>query len=396
MARRDFDMVSSNEMQPRTVLAFGSFLLAISATLINYVLLSYLASFIPTAYLGFTVAAGAALTIASLPFLPDIVARYGAQKIVFYLVFTEMLLLFAVAGMPHTVISASFVVLVLSLQPLIYYALDLLLEATIDGDNAGSARTFFLTGGNTGAIIAPLIIGILLANTDNYTTVFFAAALSSVLFIILFSARQLPKNSPPTLYRVRDTLVHIARHRDLAAVTVGHFILYLFYMWASFYIPLYLHSVLGIPWSTLGWMFSLVLIPYILIEYPAGWLADKVFGDKEMMFVGFIMAGLALASVSTLTATSSLTHIFWTLIIMRAGAALIESMTEGHFFRRVSQQDIVSVSVFRGVWPFANIVAPIVASLILFFGDYQILFILTGGFIAIAGAGATLFIKDFR
>lgn len=383
-------------MQPRTVLTFGNFLLAISATLVNYVLLSYLASFIPSAYLGFVIAAGAALTVASLPFLPNIVTRYGAQKIVFYLVFTEMLMLFAVAGMPHTIISAAFVILVLSLQPLIYYALDLLLEATIDGDSAGRARTFFLTGGNTGAVIAPLIIGMLLANTENYSSVFFAAAISSVLFIVLFSARQLPKNSPPTLYRVRDTLVHIARHRDLAAVTVGHFILYLFYMWASFYIPLYLHIVLGMSWSTLGWIFSLVLIPYVLIEYPAGWLADRVLGDKEMMFAGFIIAGLALASVSTLTAASSLTQVFWTLIIMRAGAALIESMTEGHFFRRVSEKDIVSVSVFRGVWPFANIVAPIVASCILFLGNYQILFMLTGGFIAIVGAGTTLFIRDFR
>lgn len=384
-------------MQPRTVLTFGSYLLAISATLINYTLLSYLTSFIPSIYFGFVISCGAGLTIATLPFLPDFITRYGAQKIVFYLVFAEMLMLFAVAGIPRSLVSAALIILVLSLQPLIYYALDLLLEATIDGGSAGRTRTFFLTGGNLGAITAPLVLGVLLTKVvDDYTSVFFAAAISSALFIILFLARTLPKNSPPTLYHVRDTVVHIARHQDLAAVTVGHFILYLFYMWVSFYVPLYLHSILGISWSTLGWMLSLALVPYILIEYPAGWIADKVLGDKEMMFAGFIIAGIALISMSTLTTSSTFIHIFSVLICMRIGTALIESMTEGHFFRRVSEKDIVSVSIFRGVWPLANIVAPLVASCILYFGNYQLFFTLTGGFIIIAGGTAAVMIKDFR
>ncbi|OHE62838.1 MAG: hypothetical protein A2Z99_18900 [Treponema sp. GWB1_62_6] len=84
------------------------------------------------------------------------------------------------------------------------------------------------------------------------------------------------------------------------------------------------------------------------------------------------------------------------LIASRVGSSLIETMTESHFFRRVSEQDVNSISIFRGIWPVADVIAPVTGSLILFFGGYEIFFLLTGGFIALAGAGATFFIKDFR
>lgn len=43
-----------------------------------------------------------------------------------------------------------------------------------------------------------------------------------------------------------------------------------------------------------------------------------------------------------------------------------------------------------------NVAGPVAASLILYFPNFQILFVFTGGFILIAGVVATLFIKDFR
>ena len=195
---------------------------------------------------------------------------------------------------------------------------------------------------------------------------------------------------------MRETFVCVSRDRDLFAGTFGHFLLYAFFIWASFYTPAYLHNVLGIPWSDLGWMFAVMLIPYAVIEYPAGWLADRFFGDKEMMSVGFMIAGGALASISLLTPTSPLFLILLILVATRTGAALVESMTEGHFFRRVSERDVNSIGIFRAMWPLANLIAPIIGSGILFFGNYETLFIVTGGFIALAGVGTTLYITDFR
>ncbi len=384
-------------MYARNILAVGNFFLAVSATLVSYTLLSYLSSFISETHIGFAIATGGAVTIMAFFSLPRLVARYGAQELALFLAFVNMILLFAAAAAPRTIASAVFIILTLSLQPLIFYELDLLLEATVTNENAtGRVRTLFLTGGNVGALVAPLLIGTLLARVENYTYIFFTAAATLAPFIILFAARRLPEGAIVGHSHLRDTLQRVAQNRDLLAVTIGHFILYLFYIWAPLYVPIYLHAVLGIPWSALGWMFAVMLVPYILIEYPAGWVADRFLGDKELMMAGFLIAGSALAAVGFLTTISTSLTILAVLVATRTGAALIESMTEGHFFRRVSEKDIVSVSVFRGVWPLANAIAPLVGSLILFLDGYQMLFILTGGFILVAGTLSTSSIKDFR
>ncbi|NNM83682.1 MFS transporter [Candidatus Parcubacteria bacterium] len=384
-------------MHSRNILAVGNFFLAVSETLVSYTLLSYLSSFVSETNIGLAIALGGSVAIIAFFSLPRLVARYGAQELALSLTFVNMVLLFAAAAAPHTIVSAVFVILSLSLQPLIFYELDLLLEATVSNENfTGRVRTFFLTGGNVGVLVAPLLIGTILAHVENYTYILFAAAAALVPFVILFAAQRLPEGAILGHSHLRDTFQHIARDRDLMAVTIGHLVLYLFYIWAPLYIPIYLHSVLGIPWSTLGWMFAIMLMPYLLIEYPAGWVADRFLGDKELMMAGFLIAGSALAVVGFLAPSSALLTILAVLIATRVGAAFIESMTEGHFFRRVSEKDIVSVSVFRGVWPLANAIAPLVGSLILFLDGYQMLFLLTGGFVLIAGTLSTSLIKDFR
>ena len=390
-------MLSSSDMYARNVLSVGNFFLAVSSTLVSYTLLAYLSSFMSTAHIGFAIAAGGIIAVITFLFLPQLVARYGAQRLSLFLAFADMALLFAVAAAPHTVASAIFAVLALSLQPVIFYELDLLLEATVDNESTtGRVRTLFLTGGNLGALIAPLLIGTLLARTEEYAYVFFTAAAVLVPFIVLFAARHLPEGEIVGASRVRDSLLRIARDRDLAAVTVGHFLLYLFYIWAPLYVPIYLHGTLGMPWSTLSWIFAAMNVPYLLIEYPAGWFADRVLGDKELMMAGFLLTGSALAAVSFITASTVPLVILAVLVATRSGAALIESMTEGHFFRRVSEKDIVSVSIFRGVWPLANATAPLLGSLLLFFGSYQLFFAITGGIILIGGVISTFLIRDFR
>ena len=114
------------------------------------------------------------------------------------------------------------------------------------------------------------------------------------------------------------------------------------------------------------------------------------------MVAGFILAGASFATIGFFTVSTPLLVIVAALFVSRIGAALVEGMTEGHFFRRMSEKDVNAISVFRGIWPFTEFVAPLIASAILIFGDFEMFFILTGGFIAVAGVASALLIKDFR
>jgi len=384
-------------MQPRVVLYIGSFFFSLFTSLTLYIVLPYLSLFMSEASAGLVVAGGGTVAVVLFPFLPGLVARYGAQQLALVFSVVEMITLFALAVAPGAIPGALLIIVIIALQPFIAYELDLLLEATMsERSSAGRVRALFLTTWNVGVLAAPLLLGAVLATSDAYGRIFIVGAAALVPLVVLLTERHLPRGASPKLSHLYDTFRSLARDRDLAAVTVGHLLLWLFYVWGPLYAPIYLHTVLGIPWSSLGWMFAVMLIPYVLLEYPTGWIADKFLGDKELMFIGFLITGGALMLLSVLSPISSLAFILLILVGSRVGAALVESTTEGHFFRRVSRRDINSMSVFRGVWPLAYIIAPIVGSLILFFGNYQIFFILTGTFIALAGAGATLLIKDFR
>lgn len=384
-------------MQPRVILFVGNFFFSMFTALTTYIMLPYLSVFMPEAYTGLVIAAGALVALWFFQFLPRLVARYGAQQLALVFAILEMVAFFALAAVPGAIAGTFLVALTISIQPFLYYEFDLLIEATVSEEGTtGRVRTFFLTAWNIGALSAPLLMGALLAGGNAYGRVFLAGGVALVPFIVLFAAQRLPRGAAPKISRLGDTFSCLIHDRNLAAVTFGHLVLYLFYTWAPLYVPIYLHNVLAIPWSSLGFIFSIMLLPYVLVEYPAGWIADKFIGDKELMFAGFLIAGTALASVGFLNATSSIILIACVLVASRIGAALAESMTEGHFFRSVSEQDVNSISIFRGVWPVANLIAPIIGSLLLFYGNYQWFFMITGGFVVLAGTVATFFIKDFK
>ncbi len=384
-------------MHPRVVFYIGNFFFSLFVALITFVQLSYLSSFMPAAYTGLVIAGGALIAVLVFPFMPKLVARYDAQRLSLVFATLEVIALIAIAASPGPLAAVFLIAVTIALQPLIAYELDILLETiTAEEGITGRVRALFLTAWNLAALVAVLLIGVLLASSDAYSRVFLVAAAALVPFIVLFATRRFPRGSPPRLSTMRDTVACIVRDRDLAAVTFGHLLVYLFLIWAPFYTPIYLHMELGIPWSDLGWMFSVMLLPYVLIQYPAGVLADRFLGDKELMFTGFILAGVSFAAIGLFTTATPLIYIAGVLFASRVGAALIEGMTEGHFFRRMSEKDVNTIGVWRSIWPLTEMAAPIIGSVILIFGNFELFFLLTGGFIAIAGVVTTLLIKDFR
>lgn len=384
-------------MQPRLILFFVNFFFSTLSALVGYTLLPYLATIMPIEQTGMVVTAAGVIGAVSFAFLPRLVARVGAQELALVLGLIQMIGLFVLSATPSPAVGIAVTIIVVAFMPFLAYALDLLLEATgAAGGMTGRVRAVFLTAWNLGSFVAPLVIGTLLDGANNYALVFMAGAGAIVPVVILFAARRLPTNGIPTTAPISHSLRCIFNNRDLAAVTVGHIFLWMFYVWAPLYVPIYLHTILGFSWTTLGWIFSVMLIPYVLLEYPAGWIADHYPQEKHLMLAGFVIAGSALASVSFITATTAPLLILLILVTSRCGAALIESTTEGHFFRRVSDRDINSVSIFRAAWPLSYALAPLFGSLILAASNYQTLFLVTGGFIVIAGSLATFFIQEAR
>jgi MFS family permease len=329
--------------------------------------------------------------------MPKLVQRFGSQQLALGLAAIEAFMLLSLALNPTAIAAILFAALACAASPLLAYQLDILLEATVKNEQeTGRIRTAFLTAGNVALIFAPLIIGLLLDGGERYDRVFFVAFLTLLPFIVLMFGSALPRGAAPASHNVREACRCVAKDHDLRAVAASMFILQVFYHLSPFYIPLYLHTVLGIPWSELGWVFATVLIPFVLIEYPAGVLADKKLGDRTLLLAGFIITGLSFMMVGMITASTSIMLILLILLMTRVGAALVEAMVEGHFFRRVSEKDTNTVSVFRMMRPLGALTAPIIGSLFLAVSTYQMLFVCTGLMIAIIGVLVAIHVRSLK
>jgi len=385
-------------MRIRLRLALGNFFSAAHFFLIIYIFGPYLSTLMPEAYVGFVISAGAVVSLSVFPFMPKLVARFSARRLAVYGGVLEMFILLGLATAPPVAwVGMALVALAAGLSPLVVYQLDLLLEATVAQEGmTGRIRTAFLTAGNVALILSPLLVGFLLGDTELYDRVFLVAAASLLPFIALFVFDHIPEGLPPRVCDIRDTAKCLIWDADMRAVLCANIVLQVFYHIAPIYTSLYLHAVVGIPWSTLGWMFMIMVIPFALVEYPAGFASDRWFGDKELMATGFIIMGIAFSTIGFLGTHTELWFILAILVATRIGAALVEAMTEGHFFRRVSETDAATVSLFRMARPLSALSAPIAASILLSFGGYITLFAVSGITVAFLGAVTAFLITDVK
>src|SRR5205085_6397253 len=90
--------------------------------------------------------------------------------------------------------------------------------------------------------------------------------------------------------KIGDAVVAILKNPSLFSVMGAHFLMQLIFVWSAIYIPLYLHNHAGLPWSVIGIIYALSMLPFIFLQMPVGFLADKKFGEKEFIIGGFIIS----------------------------------------------------------------------------------------------------------
>ena len=135
-----------------------------------------------------------------------------------------------------------------------------------------------------------------------------------------------------------------------------------------------------------------MLLPFALIQYPLGRLADLKYGEKEMMAAGFIIMGLSTMALPLFSVKSVAVWAF-ALLITRIGAATVEIMIETYFFKTVSPRDSAVLGSFRITRPLSYFIAPIITLFGLYITTAPNIFLIVG-MIALIGLYPALTIKD--
>lgn len=356
-----------------------SFLFSLHLAISAYVNSTFLSQVVGTKYVGLLYTASALITLLLLSNTRVILKQLGNKKLTIITLLINMLgLLGLIVSKDAIVISLSFI-LFIATNYIVLYCLDIFIEHFGDPKSVGKTHGIYLTFINIGWAISPTITAYLIANQGGYVAVYILAFLTVCLIVVgmlfgigKFEDKTYEKKPFLEMYRFIKT------NRHIRAITTINFLLQFFFSWMVVYTPIYLYEYIGLGWSKLGTIFTIMLLPFVLFGIPLGKLIDNYHVHKrKLLLIGTIIISLATMSISFISNNNIALWAF-VLFMTRFGAAIIETVSEVYFFTHVREEDASILSVFRDMPPLSFIIAPLLGTLFLSFFPFKYLFLVLG------------------
>ena len=341
----------------------AGFVFFLSIGFAAYINSNFISSFVGEKLTGIIFTLASVGSILALLIAPKIFKKIGGYKFLILIALLDALSFLGIALFKNTWAIIFVFIVGLSLNTLIAFSLDELLKIFSKNSNTGETRGVYLSLGNLAWILCQLLIVIFLGNF-SLQNVYFASFISMLIFAIIcfFNFKNIPE---PTYDKIHSFkfIKTFFEHKNLKRAYGISFLVYFFYVWMVIYTPIYLYAHLNFSWKEIGFMFMIMLIPFLFIPVKVGRYADKI-GERKMLMFGFLITAL-----STFTLFFAEVHSFWLwtiiLFLTRIGIAITESMSDTYFFRHIKPENEEFIGVYRSASPIANILGPLAAFLVL-------------------------------
>lgn len=326
----------------------------------------------------------------------ELLRRFGNYKLALSLCVIDLIAVWGLSITTDLAYILPLFVIHQTIVPIILYNLDIFLEHCTKNENlTGEFRGIFLTISSAALVISPLLLAAIGLSQEDFSPAYLLSGMFLVpliiIFVFAFRNFKDPQYHPLQLQHEVDIFI---KDKNINSVFTANFILQLFYSWMVIYMPLYLINTVGLTWEQFGLMLTVALLPFVLFEIPVGTLADKVFGEKEIMISGFIITALSLFAIAYFD-NLRLSVLTLLLFLSRTGAAFIEITTESYFFKKTKESDSDLVSTFRISRPLSYIIGPLLGGITLLLLPYQQMFAVLG-VVMILGILITTRIVDTR
>lgn len=358
------------------LIIFLAFLMGVGGSSLIYVISNYLDQSVGEGNAGMIYFFTYSVLFVLLLNFHKLINRFGKARLFFVLQFFKILILTLLGLLPISGLDAVLVVGYLLLSYITWVEMDLILESFSLDKMSGRIRGAYLALYSLGYMIGPIISTQLLGNFGYPSVFLFAMVLNSFFFIITLLNFRMMKAEMHEVPHIGKLLKKVFADKNLKGIYLVSVTLEFFYALMVIYMPIYLLDQ-GLSWEQIGVILALIHIPFIALQYPAGILADKKFGEKEM-----IIGSLFLMAVSTsyLYFIESQSVLVWALAltVTRIGASLVEILRDSYFYKKVDAGDIDLIDFFRTAGPLSFVLGPLVASVILIFFPMKSIFIFSG------------------
>lgn len=329
----------------------------------------------------------------SLFFLQSIVRYVGRARLLYFSLGTGILLTSLLTHLGSSWIAILCALLFIIINNVAWVALDILLEGFSSDGMAGRIRGLHLTIVNAGFLIAPFLATKVLS-IYQFEGIFFVVSLGYMMtFLISLLGFRHDNAIAHEGLRPLQTIRKMMKEVNLFRIYFISFALEFFYVMMIIYTPLHLIN-LGFSWNEIGIIFTIMLIPFVILQYPLGLLADKRLGEKELLLVSIMIV-----IVSTGYLPFIHNHNIWiwgvALFVTRIGVAGIEVLRDTYFYKQIDGDDADVIAFFRTSRPVANIIGAGIATFLLIFWSLQSVFFAIVVIMSLA-LFVTLFLDDTK
>ncbi len=358
---------------------------------------TYVSAIVGDTGVSFVYAIGAALNIILFLKAPRILRRHGLLNMTLGLTVVEIIALIILAFPFHPAMLILAFFTHTASAPLLIYCMDMFLEQYSARERTGAIRGMFLTMWNLPTVITPFVAGLILTSTSlddsisinannilsslhsaGYWKIYLISVAFLIPFIIILKANFGGKKDPsyPDVH-VKETFMHLIKHKNIFDVFVDRVLLNLFFAWTAIYLPIYLHEYIGFSWNQTGILLVMTSLPFILFQRRIGNMQDEHSQEKSLLIAGFLIMSIGSIMVPFVTAQSMFPWIIL-LFITYTGASIVEVSSESYFFKHVSPTNSGFISLFRMTRSIPYLVIPLIIAFILAFLPFNYVFLVLG------------------
>jgi MFS family permease len=358
------------------LVTFVTFLMGFAQAMLIYVMSTYFKLSIGTENVGIFYAVSYIIFLIILLNLHKFVRTLGKSNVFYFSLLAKLFVIFGLILVEPSKIGILLMILYIILGHIEWVALDFIIEEVSTDRMSGRIRGMHLTILNAGFLFGPFVSTYFLDKINFHGVFIFALIFNIFVFIFaLLGFRKVNKRFEQKL-RVLDILKKVLARKNIMRIYYISFVLEFFYALMVIYTPIYLRD-LGFSWGEIGKIFTVMLIPFVIFQYPAGLLADKKMGEKELLIFSILIMGISTMLIYFM-GTGNVVRWALILFITRIGASLIEILRDSYFYKRIDCRDVDVIDFFRTSLPMAYIFATIFSSFVFLFLPIEFVFILTG------------------
>jgi len=361
------------------VLTLISFLFGVSSAFILYLESAYLKTAAKTENITFFYLGAYALALILICYWHHLIRIFGKKNVFFVNLTLKAILVCYLAFSPVNYTGAWVLSFYMTLTTLAWVDLDILLESFSKDKLTGSIRGIYLTIVSAGYLFSQFFSGTLVDRFGFQASIRASLLfLTIILIIALIKVRNIPYKNKKIL-SFPDILQKVFARKNVMRAYYIAFLLQFFYALMIIYTPLFMLDI-GFSWTEIGKLFAIMLLPFVILQYPAGLLVDRKVEEKWILIFGLAVMGIATFSIFFLEV-----KIFWlwasVLFATRIGASLVELANDSYFYKRIDCEDVHIINFFRNVRPISYILGIVISAPIIFYFGVPAIFPIVAVFV---------------